>query len=263
MENQYLYLLPFKNKKYFKIGISKNNYNRILHHNCTYDIDLNNALIVTSNKTNIIKALEIELLNILPQLNENEITSYIKKDGYTEIRSIKDWNECISIIKNKHSNLNLKLTDIKFNTQRKENQKKNIYIPLEETNDIKSNCLTFLNNFKLLLKRYNNSLSIDIINNNHLYLTIFNKSLDSKETNDMFNGLRLCYTIKQSNTLKFNSFGLDGMVRLNGYTQLKFNLNNSNHNKDLSKLVSNIKKTTNQLPTKDQKKDGIDIIIHD
>ena len=55
----YLYILPFKDKKHFKIGISSNNHSRILHLNRLYDIDLENSFIVhsvnlkTYTKTNL------------------------------------------------------------------------------------------------------------------------------------------------------------------------------------------------------------------
>jgi len=102
---KYLYLLAFKSRPYFKIGVSIHNFNRIFEHDKNYTIDYNNSHIVTSSKK-IITSLESELLMIYPRINN---TAFMGIDGYTEIRDIMFLNECIDYIKYKHINLGIKI----------------------------------------------------------------------------------------------------------------------------------------------------------
>jgi hypothetical protein len=97
----YLYLLPFQDRKHFKIGISSNNFDRINHLNNLYQLDKEKCLMITSDKTTNIKILEKELLNIF----ENDECDEFSTDGHTEIRNVKYLNECVDLIKSKHINL--------------------------------------------------------------------------------------------------------------------------------------------------------------
>ena len=106
---EYLYLLPFADGKHFKIGLSSNDDKRILKINKTYNLLLDQALIVTSSKPRILKVIEEELKIILSPCDH----PYGKTEGHTEIRSIEHFEAAIDLIKQKHTSLDLKIA--KFN----------------------------------------------------------------------------------------------------------------------------------------------------
>lgn len=91
MEN-YLYILPFKDKKHFKVGISSNNMNRIKHLNSIYSLDYDNGFIL-QGKEKKVKMLETMLLSIT-----NQVDTFIGNDGHTEVRSINDYDKVIEQI---------------------------------------------------------------------------------------------------------------------------------------------------------------------
>lgn len=91
--NHYLYILPFKDKKHFKIGISSKSFNRVFVHNKTYEIDFKGSLVYTSKRATI-KSLEMLLLSTTTQ-----IETFIGKDGHTEVRCIQELNSCFDILK--------------------------------------------------------------------------------------------------------------------------------------------------------------------
>ena len=103
IKGDYLYLLAFDNRPYFKIGISSSNFNRVCVHNNNYKISYYNSFIITAPKR-IVKSLESELLVIYPEIMDSEFKDI---DGYTEIRNIKYLSECVKYIKSKHINLNI------------------------------------------------------------------------------------------------------------------------------------------------------------
>lgn len=105
--NSYLYLIPFNDNAYFKIGISSGGFDRVIHHNRQFGVNLNKAVIVRGAKR-IIKSIESELLMIFPKCTHN-----YKGDGITEIRELKYFGEAIEIIKNKDSRLNLVFEKVK------------------------------------------------------------------------------------------------------------------------------------------------------
>lgn len=107
--SDYLYILPFKDKKHFKIGISSNSYSRIFHLDKIYNIDLDNSFIVHSKKRNI-ALLERELLMIFEQ---DDVDNFLT-DGHTEIRNVKYLNECLELIQNKHQNLVYRIDKFKI-----------------------------------------------------------------------------------------------------------------------------------------------------
>lgn len=87
----FVYIIPFKNEKYFKIGRSSGNFNRV-----TYLIKMYNG---NRDKTYIIKSidnasLERYLLNKFPKCDINQ---NIK--GHTEIREYKYFKEIESVAK--------------------------------------------------------------------------------------------------------------------------------------------------------------------
>lgn len=104
----YLYLLPFKNKKYFKLGISKSLDCRITTHNNTYDLDLNNALVVSAKISVFILSLEQELLL---KLDKTDFVTFC--DGYTEVRSMQDFNKALDYIKSKDDVFEFKIEKYK------------------------------------------------------------------------------------------------------------------------------------------------------
>lgn len=102
---EYLYLIPFEDKKHFKIGISSNNFNRVRKHFKTYNAKESDCLIVTCKK-GFYSTLERELLETF---QTPEIKCFSGLDGYTEIRSMGCFEDVLSIIKSKHKNLNVRV----------------------------------------------------------------------------------------------------------------------------------------------------------
>lgn len=102
----YLYLLPFKDKKYFKLGISKNLDIRVKNHYNTYDLDLEKSLIVSAKESVFILSLEQELLLIL---EDAEYPNYY--DGYTEVRFMKDFEKALNYIRSKDDVLGFQITE--------------------------------------------------------------------------------------------------------------------------------------------------------
>lgn len=90
--NHYLYILPFSDKKNFKIGISSNNLDRVIKHDNTYNIDLDSVVIIKGSKTKV-SALERTLLSLFPYKQDDK---FLGKDGYTEIRAVKYLDDCLS-----------------------------------------------------------------------------------------------------------------------------------------------------------------------
>lgn len=104
-------MLPFENANYFKIGISKDNINRILFNNSTFKLDLENVYIIEAD-LKIIKILEIELLYCFPKIEKNIDDN---RNGITEVRDIKYLEEAIYILKNKPKQLNISIK--KYNSE--------------------------------------------------------------------------------------------------------------------------------------------------
>tara|TARA_B100000795_G_C22794651_1_gene438721 strand:- start:862 stop:1710 length:849 start_codon:yes stop_codon:yes gene_type:complete len=107
--HNYLYILPFNNDMHFKIGVSSNNYSRVIKHNSTYDINYSKSLIVQASRDNV-RNLERILLSNIPTTVSNE---YSGKDGYTEIRDISYLATCLDDINYFKSRLNLNITTLK------------------------------------------------------------------------------------------------------------------------------------------------------
>lgn len=105
MNQTYLYLLPFKNDKYFKIGISSSNDDRIKTLNSLYKLDYKKALIVKAKKSSTIKILERELLDTFDERITEE--RYKDKDGCTEIRCLSVFNDVLETIKLKNEKLEI------------------------------------------------------------------------------------------------------------------------------------------------------------
>lgn len=98
MSEAYVYILPFKCGKYFKIGYSKSeNYERFDSLSENYSIDFDNSYVVHGSKISISK-LEKELLS------KTSVSDWkFRNDGYTEVRSIKDLNFCLDYARNKEN----------------------------------------------------------------------------------------------------------------------------------------------------------------
>lgn len=90
--NSYLYILPFKDKKHFKIGISGNNFNRVYMHDNTYDIDLDKSITYHAKRSTV-RSIENILLN-----TTKNIDNFSGLDGCTEVRSIEDLQSCMDIL---------------------------------------------------------------------------------------------------------------------------------------------------------------------
>jgi hypothetical protein len=83
MSYNLLYLLPFKNGKYFKFGIStQKDLSRVDHINNLYDIDFNKSIVYYGLKTDI-QLVENYIKKITPRIYNNP---YQGKDGFSEVR---------------------------------------------------------------------------------------------------------------------------------------------------------------------------------
>lgn len=125
----YLYLLPFKNEKYFKIGISKDNINRIMHHHMSYGLDLENVYIIEADLP-IIQILEIELLHCFPKVKE--LIGTDKSSGITEVREIKHLDETLEILNNKSKRLKISIKKFSSEELKKEERFYNFSFSLEK-----------------------------------------------------------------------------------------------------------------------------------
>jgi len=247
--NYYLYLLPFKDKKYFKIGISKNNFNRVYTHNRNYNIDFNKSLIITSVKKSAISILEKELLTIFEPV---DIEKFKNVDGYTEIRNIKYFNECLSIIKTKHPNLGLKI--IKFNKFNKNKPKKihkikqslniveikyNIEINEKKIKEFRDYFFNFYDKYKNNIINIENKYKDNFIINFDL---IFDKNL----FNNLFNNLRLILNFKASERIL--DYGLNSITKPGiEISHIGLNLNNTNMINHYEENINLLNETFNNI----------------
>ena len=60
----YFYILPFKDGRHIKCGISSEDINRIITHNESFDIDIKKVVILNCNRKSL--ALKIEPIHTLP-----------------------------------------------------------------------------------------------------------------------------------------------------------------------------------------------------
>lgn len=163
----HLYILPFNDNQFLKIGISlSDNFNRINNLSKIYDINLNNAILISSDNAENIKLLE---KNIKTIINEtiNPDNRYYGKDGHTEIRKVKYLNDIIELI-NKFKPI-LNLQELKYNIQyakKIQNTKtKKINIIPQSNNKIINDIFNALNNIKQYITKIN-------LNNDSVYINL-------------------------------------------------------------------------------------------
>lgn len=115
MDKQILYILPFRNGKYFKFGITKNmNLDRIKEVNRNYGIDVDRSLIYYGD-TREVTSIESKLKD-RPCLEQHK---YKGCDGYTEVRKISELDDVINIVKTYNlSEFELKSLNFKFKRYR-------------------------------------------------------------------------------------------------------------------------------------------------
>lgn len=112
----HLYILRFRDGLHFKLGISLvSNMNRIMKHNSTYGIDLDNSFIVSCDSSTSISLLEKNLKHLTSEVIL-ESSPYYGLDGYTEIRSNDQLSEVMDIIEMFKPRLGLDITTL--HTQR-------------------------------------------------------------------------------------------------------------------------------------------------
>lgn len=179
----HLYILPFNDNKFLKIGISlNNNFNRINQLSKLYDINHNNVILITSDNTKNIKLLE---KNIKTIINEtiNPDNKYYGKDGHTEIRNVKYLNDIINLINTFKPILNL--YELKYSKQTIPTKKiNNIHIQMPDNNTIINDICNTLNNLKQYITKIN--LNHDVISIN---LNLSNICNNEKELDIILNPL--------------------------------------------------------------------------
>ena len=108
----HLYILRFRDGLHFKLGISLvSNTNRIMKHNSTYGIDLDNSFIVSCDSSTSISLLEKNLKHLTSEVIL-ESSAYYGLDGYTEIRSNDQLSEVMDIIEIFKPRLGLDITSL-------------------------------------------------------------------------------------------------------------------------------------------------------
>lgn len=146
----HLYILPFNDKQFIKIGISlNNNFNRINKLSNIYDINTDNIILYSSDNINNIKLLEKNIKSIINETISPDNIHY-GKDGYTEIRNVKHLNNIINLINTLKPLLNL--YELKFTKQTTPIKKEKYNIPNInyniDNNIIIDNIIYTLNNIK-------------------------------------------------------------------------------------------------------------------
>lgn len=104
----YLYLLQFQDGRYFKFGIS-NNGNRIMKHFRTFEVNLQESLVISCKSKSSINALEVLIKNMFPEPDVLP-DEYKGKDGATEIRDMEHWESCLKQVQTVSENLQIKFT---------------------------------------------------------------------------------------------------------------------------------------------------------
>lgn len=93
----YLYILPFNDKKHIKVGISSDDITRVITHEEGYNLNLSKVLILKCHRKSLAKKVERFILKNTEK--PESANKYNGIDGYTEIRSIHDLNKIKSIIR--------------------------------------------------------------------------------------------------------------------------------------------------------------------
>jgi len=110
MEN-FAYLIPFLDGYHFKLGISSNNFKRIKKHNKTYGgIDYDNVYIISGSYKNIKHIEDIWKDNIPDDVSQ----LFDGKDGYTEVRGMEYFNECLNDVELFKYRMDLSLTKLSY-----------------------------------------------------------------------------------------------------------------------------------------------------
>lgn len=111
----FLYLLPFSNNQYFKVGITlREDFTRIIQHQRTYGIDLDKSVIVRSSSDSFIRRLETLILVIYKKFKVSDILreqNGASVDGDSEVLSMECWSYVLEDIEyfNKREQLGLQL----------------------------------------------------------------------------------------------------------------------------------------------------------
>ncbi|MCG8882890.1 hypothetical protein G1L02_06915 [Tenacibaculum finnmarkense] len=196
----YIYILPFLNGKYFKIGISNNSLRRIKEHNSTYGIDKDKVLVFEGEKR-VIKALESSLLSICPEIN-----IFKDKDGHTEIRDIKHLEYCMDFIKFYESKNEITRKEIDFTPVIKE-PTKNKYS--KRTIKEPSTTLTEeeLNKFIDSIILFISDKKIECLIEGAYYKVLFNLSTDENRY-DFKNKYQLFFDCNGKNIIMYFRMGI-------------------------------------------------------
>lgn len=182
----YLYILPFKDKLHFKLGVSSNNYNRIKVHNNTYGIDLSKSIIVESSSRNI-RTLERLLLILCKEIDSNP---FVGKDGYTEIRSISYLGDCIRDLNEYKDRLGLTIRKCpKSITSKQEIKNSNKINLIKESSNIHDSINQMCAATNKLINLLDGNYTINSMGHNTLSLSIKDgaKFQSSKFMNDRAN----------------------------------------------------------------------------
>ena len=91
----YVYILPLTDCESMKIGFSTGDLKRIIKHNNTYSIRIDKVKILNCRSKALAQKVEKYLLDNIPEIDRN----LISKNGHTELREVKYFNDCINLLR--------------------------------------------------------------------------------------------------------------------------------------------------------------------
>jgi hypothetical protein len=207
----HLYILPFNDKQFLKVGISlTNNFNRINHLASIYDINYDNIILYSSDNINNIKLLEKNIKTIINETISPDNIHY-GKDGHTEIRNVKHLNDINTIIDTFKPLLNL--YELKYTKQTTpiKKEKKTIIDDIHNIDNIDNNII--IDNIIYTLTNIKQYITYIDMNNNILDIKL-NLSSICKNDNDIDNILKPLF---ESIILKIKKVGVVKFKLCNGY----------------------------------------------
>ena len=224
--NPHLYILPFNDKQFLKIGISlNNNFNRINKLSNIYDIDTDNIILYSSDNINNIKLLETNIKIIINEKIKPE-NIYYGKDGYTEIRNVKYLNDIINLINTLKPLLNI--YELKFTKQTPPIKKEKYNIPNINNNIIPNhnaihNIINTLDNIKQYITKINR-----LNNRTYIILNLTNICQDNITLDNILNPLTQSLYInniklKLNNGYEYNKTFNEVKIQIDNTFNIKHN----------------------------------------
>ncbi len=101
----YVYILPIIDGENMKIGVSDGDITRILQHHKTYGIVLEDIILINCKNRKLSFKVEKYLLDNIPRHKLDNREKISKRDGSTELREVKYFEKCKSLINDIKNNI--------------------------------------------------------------------------------------------------------------------------------------------------------------